>query len=586
MTEKSSRNFRIYLDLHSFFDDHRRAAVIFVTKNIKTILDLQNRIALIFQIEGFYLCVTDRFLPPSEDVRVLETDQIVRVMRDHTKTEATPKKKKHKEKNNVLYETLFPKKHPLSPKNSQEEMEVPKKRTKKIPQNCDSTVDKGSIGEAVSKKPPKQIVQEVSLPKKEETSPKREHLKINTLLPVLQTHINGCNNIGRSKTYDFVRLSHLADTPICPSPSQPVPTITDKYLEKKTVNIVKIDIIKKGNVSLSVNETQLAESPEVNGFQTPPNYVKTAVKRIEERESPKESVENCRGSVKNEDSFVKRASDQETVVIDPEVDDLSIAHSISEDGVKKVEETIVIDKELPPVEYSTPEDGVKKETQSVTSAVSPSNFFYTQRTLSGLGTLLGNLVESDSLVSADSNTDDRFVTKRVRKRVRRHKNKKNSLEVTELNPPVPEPLKTQARPKIHIKFSEEGDSQPGRESVVLVSDEEPGVALKGDEFLFQDENIQRAPLMTNMQPKMGDIVAFKILRLSESYTPQISEHIVGRIEALQDERARFRILRGAEQCSLPVGKLSLLSDEDPQLKSADVQELDWGQIIEPRLLFP
>lgn len=69
--------FRISINLSSFYRDHRSTTRVFVNKNMKLISDLQNHIQTIFNINSCYL-MSDRFyLPPTEDIRILQSDDIV-----------------------------------------------------------------------------------------------------------------------------------------------------------------------------------------------------------------------------------------------------------------------------------------------------------------------------------------------------------------------------------------------------------------------------------------------------------------------------------------------------------------------------
>lgn len=77
-----AKQFRIVVHLDNFFKDHRREARIFVTKTLKTIADLENHIAKIFDIDNIYLSCQNYYLPSAEDIRVLQEDEAV-WYRDH-----------------------------------------------------------------------------------------------------------------------------------------------------------------------------------------------------------------------------------------------------------------------------------------------------------------------------------------------------------------------------------------------------------------------------------------------------------------------------------------------------------------------
>lgn len=73
----NTKQFRIVLHLGNFFKDHRREARIFVTKKIRSIADLENHIAEIFNINNFYLLSQNYYLPSAEDIRILQEDDAV-----------------------------------------------------------------------------------------------------------------------------------------------------------------------------------------------------------------------------------------------------------------------------------------------------------------------------------------------------------------------------------------------------------------------------------------------------------------------------------------------------------------------------
>nr|CAI5864899.1 unnamed protein product [Callosobruchus analis] len=68
---------RIAVNLSNFFADHRRQARICVNESIQTIGDLQNKISGIFDVHDFYLVCDNAFLPPSEDIQVLQNNDLV-----------------------------------------------------------------------------------------------------------------------------------------------------------------------------------------------------------------------------------------------------------------------------------------------------------------------------------------------------------------------------------------------------------------------------------------------------------------------------------------------------------------------------
>lgn len=78
---ENSKQFKLIIDLSNFFCDHRTVARIFVKKNFKTIEDIENHIKSIFEIDNFYLSTQNQFLPSCEDVRILDHNDVIRVIK-------------------------------------------------------------------------------------------------------------------------------------------------------------------------------------------------------------------------------------------------------------------------------------------------------------------------------------------------------------------------------------------------------------------------------------------------------------------------------------------------------------------------
>lgn len=71
------KNFRITLQLSHFFQDHRSLCKVFVNSKMQCISDLQNHIQNIFNIKNFYFLSGGHYIPPSEDIRILQRDDII-----------------------------------------------------------------------------------------------------------------------------------------------------------------------------------------------------------------------------------------------------------------------------------------------------------------------------------------------------------------------------------------------------------------------------------------------------------------------------------------------------------------------------
>lgn len=60
-----------------WFHDHRQRARIFINDDIQTVRDLEKRIEKIFKIKHVFLTSGSEFLPSSEDVRILQQNDVV-----------------------------------------------------------------------------------------------------------------------------------------------------------------------------------------------------------------------------------------------------------------------------------------------------------------------------------------------------------------------------------------------------------------------------------------------------------------------------------------------------------------------------
>lgn len=65
------------INLSMWFHDHRRRARIFINDDIQTIRDLEKHIEKIFKIKKILLTSRDEFLPPSEDIRILQQNDVL-----------------------------------------------------------------------------------------------------------------------------------------------------------------------------------------------------------------------------------------------------------------------------------------------------------------------------------------------------------------------------------------------------------------------------------------------------------------------------------------------------------------------------
>ncbi|KAK9877494.1 hypothetical protein WA026_018605 [Henosepilachna vigintioctopunctata] len=80
------KTYTITVILKAFFTDCRAQAKIFISEDIQTVLDLENKISRIFGIKDFHLLSNENLLPSCEDIRLLDKADIVSVLPNDSHT--------------------------------------------------------------------------------------------------------------------------------------------------------------------------------------------------------------------------------------------------------------------------------------------------------------------------------------------------------------------------------------------------------------------------------------------------------------------------------------------------------------------
>ena len=89
-------------------------------------------------------------------------------------------------------------------------------------------------------------------------------------------------------------------------------------------------------------------------------------------------------------------------------------------------------------------------------------------------------------------------------------------------------------------------------------------------------------LVNDSGPRVGDIIAFKVLEIGENYTPQISEYKEGKVvECDGTNFVTFELIKNVK--TKKMGKFEI--EENPEADDK-VQTFNWCDLVEPRLLFP
>ncbi|XP_030751482.1 uncharacterized protein LOC115878999 [Sitophilus oryzae] len=640
--------FPVIVDLSAFFFDHRRIARIFVNSSIKSVKDLETRICDIFSIKDFFLTAGGHFLPDTEDIGVLQKNETVcavpvKQLENHDLTQTYHSLKSAKNSNEK-------RKRPLEVITEEDEIVPPKrKKSKKKKKHVEETTSNSEIENKNKEKKHKKYVQEDEAfeePKKKKDKRKEKYVeeeiciiesaqtvrevknklkeKTEDLLRKWSKNTEKSNNhvnlpANRSNIPDTVRLSRHVDTPIKTFTKYipPIPS-TDEYLAKTKVNIVRIDVINnKSPPEASNNCSPPQDNTGSDEFTPPKNTVREIINSFEKTISPEESATTVNTEVKKSErnsppdqtkndlnGIVPDKTEQgNNVPFETPISINSVENNTPNKASSNLNQDIDTDNSILSSSFNSINGSLKK-----TYSKPVKNY----KGYSGVGLLLESLKESDTVFSGESDTSGQYVTRRKRIRKRKRPAKKpDNVELPKVEFYEPKSLKVQACPSVHLRFEENTedlnknafkketnveDKHKSKQiennvinTTIVVSDEGEGSIILENKNIFSETNIVASPMMgPNLLPKIGDIVAFRILKMTEDYTPQLSSYIMGRVEMYIADRATvyFKILRGNEELVQPSGKLSLEMEGKEDRENSKHKEFSWSQLIEPRLVFP
>nr|XP_023015158.1 coilin-like [Leptinotarsa decemlineata] len=151
-------------------------------------------------------------------------------------------------------------------------------------------------------------------------------------------------------------------------------------------------------------------------------------------------------------------------------------------------------------------------------------------------------------------------------------------------------MNVQGSPRLHIKFGADGEAEklemkPRTEVDETENESTAFLTEIGDGRKVEETDIMAYPLMTTMEPKALDVIAFKVYKLDSGYEPQISSYITARVLTFDEETkaVNLEILAGGDEFLQPEGKF-FMNVEEPS--KTNKYTLDWAELIEPRLLYP
>ncbi|XP_003706520.2 uncharacterized protein LOC100877110 [Megachile rotundata] len=152
---------------------------------------------------------------------------------------------------------------------------------------------------------------------------------------------------------------------------------------------------------------------------------------------------------------------------------------------------------------------------------------------------------------------------------------KCSTPLTFTNPRVKEEIKTEPMHDEELQL----DASPENKNKMSVNER----LQNGIKEL--DKDISKCSVMTT-KPQLKDVIAFKMLKIGSDYTPQISDFVVAEVISYCAETSvyTFKILKGLTEVQVPVGKFTIVEDEEEHVMN-DTITVNYAQIIEPRLVF-
>lgn len=139
----------------------------------------------------------------------------------------------------------------------------------------------------------------------------------------------------------------------------------------------------------------------------------------------------------------------------------------------------------------------------------------------------------------------------------------------------------------NTRVKEEVKAEPmhDEEFQLNASSENKNKSMTVNERKELDKDISKCSVMTT-KPQLKDVIAFKMLKIGSDYTPQISDFIVAEVVSYCAETSvyTFKILQGLTEVQVPVGKFTIVEDEEEHVMN-DTITVNYAQIIEPRLVF-
>lgn len=106
----------------------------------------------------------------------------------------------------------------------------------------------------------------------------------------------------------------------------------------------------------------------------------------------------------------------------------------------------------------------------------------------------------------------------------------------------------------------------------------------GNGKITVDSDFEKRPIITD-KPKVNDIIAFKMLKIGQDCTPQVSAFIVGTVISVNSQNLEYvlRIIDGLNEIQIP--SEDFLPNENDQEQCQATIRLKYSNILVPRLLY-
>ncbi|KAJ3661316.1 hypothetical protein Zmor_005715 [Zophobas morio] len=552
---------RITVNLSLFFHDHRCLAKIFVNKKMKCIRNVEERISAVFNIENFYLKCENVYLPPTEDVQILNYDDVVWVIpSEHgsSNVDIIPQNHEILEEFNIVIPKKKKKKNRLCVDTKEENCSyenIPKKMKSQESSENVMEVDV-SVTEENNKKKKKKKKKKHGVYKNIEVSndsvQENEDLHEIDGNPGLIQKDSGRDSLDSSKSAKSPESVNNSVKRLVNQFEKSKNSLTETPTElERKINIVKTIIISNKPTLCSLPDVKQTEACEEEKNDTCNNvslHVENLNKNDElqagESSSNAETSSVCIDNVTDFDANVNKRKRRRTRKRKSRVENTSEISTTYEQPVYNFNhKPVIVQTRIP--------------THLRFTDVQPST-------------------KKDVLFPAESRVD-KVIT-----------STNDSLgEVIVLNEPqakqsVPasDAIGENTKEKVTIKDSLD-------EAVVLNELSEKKDKTK---TIYSDKELEecilKQPITQHSEPRMGDVLAFKILRMSENYTPEVSKPIVGKVLSYNENKEiTFNIVYGHEQCLPPKGKFSLDEEEHELNENSHFQCL-WSTLLEPRLVYP